>query len=98
MRKVILLILIVSSSPLLTAVSFAQSSGEFQIARAKYRGGGDWYNDPSALKNLIQFTKNVAPIHIDLSYQDVSIGSAELHAYPFVFLTGHGNKIGRAHV
>ena len=69
----------------------AQNSGEFEIARAKYRGGGDWYNDPSALENLIRFTKNNIPIPISESYNDVDLGSAELHTYPFVFLTGHGN-------
>lgn len=69
----------------------AQSSGEFEIARAKYRGGGDWYNDPSALQNLITFAKSNVPIKISDSYADVSLGSAELHSYPFVFLTGHGN-------
>lgn len=69
----------------------AQSSGEFEIARAKYRGGGDWYNDPSALQNLILFAKANVPIPISESYKDVSLGSAELHSYPFVFLTGHGN-------
>lgn len=69
----------------------AQTSGEFEIARAKYRGGGDWYNDPSALENLIRFTKNNLPIPISESYSDVDLGSADLHNYPFVFLTGHGN-------
>lgn len=28
----------------------AQQNGAFEIARIKYRGGGDWYNDPSSLK------------------------------------------------
>lgn len=69
----------------------AQNSGEFEIARAKYRGGGDWYNDPSALQNLIRYTKSNIPIRISNTYKDVSIGSADLHMYPFVFLTGHGN-------
>lgn len=69
----------------------AQPSGEFEIARAKYRGGGDWYNDPSALQNLIRYTKDNLPIRISNTYKDVSLGSAELHSYPFVFLTGHGN-------
>lgn len=71
----------------------AQPSGEFEIARAKYRGGGDWYNDPSALQNLIAFTKSNTPILISETYQDVSLGSADLHNYPFVFLTGHGNIV-----
>lgn len=70
---------------------YSQSTGEFEIARAKYRGGGDWYNDPSSLQNLIRFTQNNVPIHISEKYRDVSLGSAELHSYPFIFLTGHGN-------
>lgn len=69
----------------------AQSNGEFSIARAKYRGGGDWYNDPSALSNLIRFTKSNSPLPVSQNYKDVAIGSAELHSYPFLFLTGHGN-------
>src|SRR5690606_15129911 len=31
------------------------------------------------------------PIPVADNYKDVSIGSTELHSYPFVFLTGHGN-------
>lgn len=70
---------------------FAQNSGEFEIARVKYRGGGDWYNDPSSLSNLISFTKSEVPISINAKYKDVSIGSTDLYSYPFLFLTGHGN-------
>jgi len=70
---------------------FAQNSGEFEIARAKYRGGGDWYNDPSALENLISYTKSNIPIKLSNNFTDVSLGSADLHSYPFLFLTGHGN-------
>lgn len=70
---------------------FAQNSGEFEIARVKYRGGGDWYNDPSSLSNLISFTKSEVPISINTKYKDVSIGSTDLYSYPFLFLTGHGN-------
>ncbi|MBO6621563.1 MAG: DUF4159 domain-containing protein [Balneola sp.] len=71
--------------------AFSQSSSEFEIARAKYRGGGDWYNDPSSLSNLINFVQNQFSISIKSEYKDVSLGSSDLHSYPFVFLTGHGN-------
>lgn len=73
--------------------AMAQTDGEFSIARAKYRGGGDWYNDPSSLTNLIRFTRNQVPLPISESYSDVSLGSAEIHSYPFVYLTGHGNIV-----
>ena len=76
---------------LFTTSSFAQTTGEFEIARAKYRGGGHWYNDPSALSNLISFAKAQFSIAIKTEYKDVSIGSSDLHSYPFIFLTGHGN-------
>lgn len=88
MKKFLFLSLILS---FFTVPILAQSSGEFEIARVKYRGGGDWYNDPSALKNLISFAKSELPIPISNRYVDVSIGSATLHTYPFLFLTGHGN-------
>lgn len=68
-----------------------QETGEFELARIKYRGGGDWYNDPSALANLIRYTKEKVSIPISVKYKDVAIGSSDLFSYPFAFLTGHGN-------
>ncbi|MEO1022373.1 MAG: DUF4159 domain-containing protein [Bacteroidota bacterium] len=70
---------------------FAQNDGGFEVARVKYRGGGDWYNDPSSLANLIEFTRREAGLAVSTSYKDVSLGSVELFSYPFLFLTGHGN-------
>jgi len=64
---------------------------KIRIARIKYRGGGDWYNDPSSLTNLIDFAAKHIPLSIQRSYDDVAIGSRDLHQYPFVFMTGHGN-------
>lgn len=69
----------------------AADENRFRIARIQYRGGGDWYNDPSALTNLIDFAVQQVPLSLDRSYDDVSIGSRDLHRYPFVFMTGHGN-------
>lgn len=72
------------------AQSVSSEAGYFSIARVKYRGGGDWYNDPSALSNLIRFTSNTVPIGIKARYEDVDIASRDLFAHPFLFLTGHG--------
>ncbi len=69
---------------------YAQETNGFEIARVKYRGGGDWYNDPSSLSNLIRYTTQQVPISINGKYEDVSLGSQEIHSYPFLFLTGHG--------
>jgi hypothetical protein len=68
----------------------AQQNGAFEIARIKYRGGGDWYNDPSSLSNLIAFAQANVPISVNRKYVDVSLGSTDLHNYPFAYLTGHG--------
>lgn len=72
------------------AGSFAQSEGSITLARLKYGGGGDWYNDPSALLNLIEFANQQVPISISPEYDDIALGSRDLHKYPFAFLTGHG--------
>ncbi len=63
----------------------------FAIARVKYAGGGDWYNDPSAEVNLLRFVQKAAGIEVDARYQFVEITSESFFSYPFVFLTGHGN-------
>lgn len=75
---------------LLPSVVLAQNSGAFEIARVQYRGGGDWYNDPSSLSNLISYVNRQVPISINADYNDVALGSSDIHNYPFLFLTGHG--------
>jgi hypothetical protein len=50
MRFLILCIIFLFSESVLP-----QSQTGFQIARLKYGGGGDWYNDPSAEVNLFEF-------------------------------------------
>lgn len=88
--KTIYILLILSFSPLSGSVLLAQADSDFRLARIQYRGGGDWYNDPSALSNLIRFAVEEIPISLSPSYDDVQIGSRNLHNYPFAFLTGHG--------
>lgn len=76
---------------ILTTVALAQ--GTYQLAVLKYNGGGDYYANPTALPNLIQFcnTNLSTTIAKDVPYVDV--GSPELMAYPFVHMTGHGNVV-----
>lgn len=63
----------------------------FKIARVKYSGGGDWYNDPSSEVNLLTYAAKVTNIPIDPVYEYVDLSSDNLFAYPMIFLTGHGN-------
>jgi hypothetical protein len=89
MYKIILTLLTIS----LHITTFAQSKGDFQIARLKYNGGGDWYNDPSAEVNLLNFIQQNTNIKVDSRYQFVEISSDEIFSYPFIFMTGHGNVV-----
>ena len=64
---------------------------QFRIARLKYSGGGDWYNDPSAEVNLLKYVKQNAGIDTDPKYEFVEISNDNFYSYPFIFMTGHGN-------
>ena len=68
-----------------------RASGAFRIARLKYAGGGDWYNDPTAETNLLEFIRRETGLAVDASFTPVEATGDELFAYPFLFLTGHGN-------
>lgn len=69
---------------------FPQSQGSWQIARVKYRGGGDWYNDPSCIPNLCRFLRENLRIDVALEEAQVDILDERLFSYPILFLTGHG--------
>jgi hypothetical protein len=69
----------------------ARVSSAFTIARLKYGGGGDWYNDPSAEVNLLTFLRQQTGLDIDPRYEFVEISDERFFTYPFVFMTGHGN-------
>jgi len=63
----------------------------FTIARLKYSGGGDWYNDPNEEVNLLNFVKQNTNIDVNPKYEFVEISSEDFFSYPFIFMTGHGN-------
>jgi hypothetical protein len=77
----------------LSTYLFGQNENSFQIARLKYNGGGDWYNDPSAEVNLLRFVSQKTNIKVKAEYKFVEISSEEIFAYPFLFITGHGNIV-----
>ncbi len=76
------------------AAGEAQTSGHssaFGIARLKYAGGGDWYNDPSAEVNLLSFVQRTTGIETDPRYRFADVAGDDMYSCPFLFLTGHGN-------
>jgi len=67
-------------------LSFSQD-----IAILKYKGGGDWYSNPTALPNLISFCNANINTRISVKPQTVEAGSIDIFQFPFLHMTGHGN-------
>ncbi len=78
---------------IISTVAFSQTKAGLQIARLKYNGGGDWYNDPSAEVNLLKFIKDNTTIKTNPEYVFVDVSSNDIFAYPILFITGHGNIV-----
>ena len=62
-----------------------------EIAVLKYNGGGDWYSNPTALPNLIEFSNKNINTSIRKNPTTVAVNNADIFNFPIVFLTGHGN-------
>ena len=67
--------------------------GTFQIAVLKYNGGGDWYANPTSLKNLILFCNENIGTNIENEPAIIEADNLNIFNYPFVHVTGHGNII-----
>jgi hypothetical protein len=74
----------------LATAAFSQS---YQIAVLKYKGGGDYYANPTSLPNLVSFVNRELKMNIAKETPYVEVGSTELFNYPFVHMTGHGNVV-----
>ena len=61
------------------------------IARLKYQGGGDWYNGPTEIPNLLAFVREHTPIRTAENEVRVEILDEAFFSYPITYLTGHGN-------
>jgi hypothetical protein len=57
----------------------------------QYKGGGDWYSNPTALKNLISYCNSNLNTNLNNKPVTVKPDSPELFNYPYIYLTGHGN-------
>jgi hypothetical protein len=74
----------------LAHAAFGQS---YQIAVLKYKGGGDYYANPTSLPNLVSFVNRELKMNVAKETPYVEVGSTELFNYPFVHMTGHGNVV-----
>ncbi|GGK28059.1 hypothetical protein GCM10007962_22910 [Yeosuana aromativorans] len=62
-----------------------------EIALLKYKGGGDWYANPTSLPNLIAYCNINIGTKINPNPQTVEPGSTDIFQFPFLHMTGHGN-------
>ena len=83
MRKILFFAFLV----LAAQAAFAQ---KLRLGLLQYSGGGDWYANPTALKNLAQFCNQSLRTNLDLAEGQVAAASPELFNYPFIHMTGHG--------
>lgn len=86
MNKLILL-----SCFFISQMNFAQ--GTYKLAVLKYKGGGDYYANPSSVPNLVEFCNTNLKTDISKDVPYVDVGSSDLFQYPFVHMTGHGNVV-----
>ncbi|OUR92000.1 hypothetical protein A9Q87_08445 [Flavobacteriales bacterium 34_180_T64] len=81
MKKVFIIII-----SLFTVFTFAQD-----LAIVQYKGGGDWYSNPTALPNLIAYCNANINTKMNAKPLSVEVGSIDIFQYPLLHMTGHGN-------
>ena len=97
MKKTIALLslsaIVLMSIGAISKVTSNKANNSTKIAKLKYRGGGDWYANRTALPNLIEFCNANLNTKINESEDIVEPDAIEIFNYPFVYLTGHGTII-----
>lgn len=72
-------------------LSIATSLNAQEIAILKYKGGGDWYANPTSLPNLIAYCNSNINTKINPKPQTVEPDSPDIYQFPMIHMTGHGN-------
>jgi hypothetical protein len=76
---------------LLAAILVSTAAAEeFAVARLKYRGGGDWYSDPTSMPNLLVRAGRDLGVETARDEVRLDIMDESLFHYPFAYMTGHG--------
>ncbi|WP_299781668.1 DUF4159 domain-containing protein [uncultured Formosa sp.] len=75
----------------LTLIMITSSVSAQDVAVLQYKGGGDWYGNPTSLPNLVKYCNAHINTRINTEVVSVETASPDLFRYPFVHMTGHGN-------
>lgn len=92
MEHILKIVLIVLVFAIVPRWLWGQDS-KTKIALLKYKGGGDWYANPTSLANLVKFCN--ANLQTNLADEPATVepGSRDIFNYPYVHMTGHGNVV-----
>lgn len=69
------------------------TSNAQEVAVLKYDGGGDWYSNPTALPNLVEYCNKNLGTTFSKDVKTVEAQSIDIFQYPFIHMTGHGNVV-----
>lgn len=75
---------------LLVILGAAVQAQNIKLALLVYNGGGDWYANPTALKNLAAYCNRSINTTFAGEEAQVEIGNPDIFNYPFLHMTGHG--------
>ncbi|PKG52935.1 MULTISPECIES: DUF4159 domain-containing protein [Olleya] len=80
---------------ILTLFLFLSTFNSFSqdLAILKYKGGGDWYSNPTAIPNLIKFCNENIDTQINEKPETVEANSIDIFRFPLLHMTGHGNVL-----
>lgn len=70
--------------------SIIAGAQNLKLALLVYNGGGDWYANPTSLKNLALFCNEQLHTNLDPVEAHVEVNSPDIFNYPFIHMTGHG--------
>lgn len=87
LRHNLLLLLLIAST-----LASAQTTS-MKLGLLKYRGGGDWYANPTSVRNLAQYCNTNLGMNLNTEEADVEPSSPDIFNYAFIHTTGHGNII-----
>lgn len=93
MSKAITLITLFLGITVCTAFVIPQPESTIKFGLLKYAGGGDWYANPTALPNLIEFCNINLNMNVDPDPSTLEVGSPEIFTVPYLHMTGHGNVV-----
>jgi hypothetical protein len=85
------LLVVVLAAGLPPSAHAQRDDAAIQVARVKYSGGGDWYSDEQSLTELLAFTRQNTLLDVAAKEEVVELTSDKVFAYPYLYLTGHGN-------